>query len=288
MKFSLSGLYDMRLIAVFGMLLFQLVAGPLWAQSITAITPRSVKAGSTTQLTVVGKGFDSSLRFLTRGTSQVSIESVEAEKAVIQLTVPADTPLGAFGLWAATNAGPISATALVVEDLSVVADNGKNHSPATAQKVPSQVAIDGTSDGAALDYYQIHVDENQWLTVEALTQCTASKMDPVIRLLTTDGKTILVADDDGLGPECRFRHQFSSAGDYVLEIKDSGYVAGGNYHLRIGDFPLVSHCFPLAVKRGDSRQQWQRRVHSAGRGSSAAQAAQVVHIKEDADVGHHF
>ena len=254
MKFSLSGLYDMRLIAVFGMLLFQLVVGPLWAQSITAITPRSVKPGSTTQLTVVGKGFDSSLRFLTRGTSQVSIESVEAEKAVIQLTVPADTPLGSFGLWAATNAGPISATALVVEDLSVVADNGKNHSPATAQKVPSQVAIDGTSDGAALDYYQIHVDENQWLTVEALTQCTASKMDPAIRLLTTDGKTILVADDDGLGPECRFRHQFSSAGDYVLEIKDSGYVAGGNYHLRIGDFPLVSHCFPLAVKRGEEAE----------------------------------
>ena len=55
-----------------------------------------------------------------------------------------------------------------------------------------------------------------------------------------------------LGAECRFRHQFAAAGDYVVEIKDSGYASGGSYHLRIGDFPLISHCFPLAVKRGEA------------------------------------
>ena len=252
MKFTLSGSYDMRFIPVVWMLLLFVAGGPVLAQSITAVTPRSVKPGSTTQLTVVGKGFDSTLRFLTRNSAQVSIDSVEAEKAVIQLTVPIATPLGSIGLWAATNAGPIAATVLLVEDLSIVADNGKNHTLATAQKIPSQVAVDGRSDGASLDYYQIHVDENQWITVEALTQCIASTMDPAIRLLTTDGKPVLVADDDGLGAECRFQHQFTTAGDYVVEVKDSGYAVGGSYHLRIGDFPLVSHCFPLAVKRGEA------------------------------------
>ena len=242
----------MRVITVVWMLLFWLASGPGLAQSITAIKPRSVKPGSTTKLTVHGKGFDSTLRFLTRDNSEVSIDSVEAEKAVIQLTVPAEAPLGPIGLWAATNAGPIAPTVLVVEDLSVVADNGKNHSYATAQKIPSQIAVDGSSDGASLDYYQIHVDENQWITVEALTQCIASTMDPAVRLLTLAGKPILVADDDGVGAECRFRHQFAAAGDYVVEIKDSGYASGGSYHLRIGDFPLISHCFPLAVKRGEA------------------------------------
>ena len=242
----------MRFFSVAWMLLLCLSSGPGLAQSITAVKPRSVKPGSTTQLTVVGKGFDSTLRFLTRGSEQVRIDSVEPEKAVIQLTVPAETPLGSIGLWAATNTGPIAATVLLVEDLSVVLDNGENHSLATAQEIPAQIAVDGKSDGASLDYYQIHVDEDQWIAVEALTQCIASTMDPAIRLLTTDGRPILVADDDGLGAECRFRHQFAKAGDYVVEIKDSGYAAGGSYHLRIGDFPLVSHCFPLAVKRGEA------------------------------------
>ena len=242
----------MRLLSLIWILLLCLGDGPVRAQSITAIMPRSVKPGSTTQLTVIGKGFDSTLRFLARGSSQISIDSVEPEKAVIQLTVPAETPLGSIGLWAATNAGSIAPTAVLVDDLSVVSDDGNNHSLSTAQKVPSQIAIDGESDGASLDYYQIHVDENQWITVEALTQCIASTMDPAIRVLTTDGKPVLVSDDDGVGAECRFRHQFATAGDYVVEIKDSGYASGGNYHLRIGDFPLVSHCFPLAVKRGEA------------------------------------
>ncbi len=287
MKFSLSGSYDMRFVSMVGTLLLCLACGPLRAQSITAITPRSVKPGSTTQLTVVGKGFDSTLRFLTRGSSQVSVDTVEAEKAVIQLTVPADAPLGSIGLWAATNAGPIPATVLVVEDLSVAADNGKNHSLATAQKVPSQVAVDGKSDGTSLDYYQIHVDENQWVTVEALTQCIASTMDPAIRLLTIDGKPVLVADDDGLGVECRFRHQFATAGDYVVEIKDSGYAAGGSYHLRIGDFPLVSHCFPLAVERGEAAEI---NVSMLGRQSPLQReiSGQNAACDDDRNISFHF
>lgn len=256
MKMTLSGLSPMRFSSVVWTFLFGLGCGSGltgvsgMAQSITAITPQSIKPGSTTELTVVGKGFDSTLRFLTRCSSQIRVDSVEPEKAVIQLTVPAETTLGPIGLWAATNSGPVAPTVLLVEDLSVVPDNGKNHSLADAQEIPANAAVDGKSDGALLDYYQIHVAEKQWVTVEALTQCIASSMDPAIRLLTIDGKPIRVADDDGVGAECRFRHQFAKAGDYVIEIKDSGYAAGGSYHLRIGDFPLISHCFPLAVERG--------------------------------------
>ena len=251
MKLTFSGLYLMRFSSVVWILLLVVGRGSAFAQSITAVTPQSVRPGSTTQLTIVGKGFDSTLRFLTRASSEIRIESVQPEKAVIQLTLPVEAPLGPIGLWAATNAGPVAPTILLVDDLNVVLDNGKNHSLATAQEIPAESAVDGKSDGASLDYYRIHVDANQSITVEALTQCIASAMDPAIRLLTIDGKPILVADDDGVGAECRFRHQFTTAGDYLIEVKDSGYAAGGRYHLRIGDFPLISHCFPLAVQRGE-------------------------------------
>jgi hypothetical protein len=240
----------MRFISAVCMLFICLVSGSTMAQSITSVTPRSVRPGVATELTVVGKGFDSTLRFLTRCNSQITIDSVEPEKAVIQFTVPSDAPLGSIGLWAATKAGPVPPVILLIDDLNVVSDSGKNHSFDTAQEIPPAIAIDGKSDGASLDYYRMHVNQNQWITIEALTQCLASAMDPAIRLLDAQGKPILLADDDGVGSECRFRHQFTSAGDYVVEIKDSGYASGGSYHLRIGDFPLVSHCFPLAVTQG--------------------------------------
>ena len=242
----------MLLCPLVGILLLGLPGDPATAQSITSITPRSVQPGVATELTVVGKGFDSTLKFVTRCKTQLTIKSVESEKAVIELTVPDTVPLGPIGLWAATNAGPMTPSVILVDDLPAVPDNGGNHSLETAQVIPDSVVIDGKSDGARLDYYRFQVRENQALTIEALTQCIESAMDPVIRLLTPEGETVLLADDDGVGSECRLRHQFTRAGDYIIEIKDSGYVAGGSYHLRIGNFPLTSHCFPLAVQRGKS------------------------------------
>ena len=232
--------------------LFCFWSGTTLAQSITSVTPRSVKPGATTELTVTGKGFDSSLRFLNHANSQITIESVEAEKAIIKFKTPSETRLGPIGLWAATNAGTTAPTIILVDDLDVVADNGQNHELEKAQSVPASIAIDGVSDGAKSDYYRVHVEANQRIAVEALTQTLDSAMDPVIRLLKADGEPVLIADDDGVGPECRFSRQFTAAGDYVIEIRDSGYASGGTYHLRIGDFPLVSHCFPLAVQRGQT------------------------------------
>lgn len=229
-----------------------LCSGTTQAQSITSITPRTIKPGTTTELTVTGKGFDGTLRFLNNANAATTIESVESEKAVIKVSVAKETPLGPIGLWAATHAGSTGPAIVLVDDLNVVSDNGKNHSLETAQSVPATIAVDGVSDGTASDYYRIQVEANQRIAVEAMTQCLDSAMDPVIRLLAADGSPILIADDDGVGPECRFSRQFETAGDYVIEIRDSGYVAGGTYHLRMGDFPLVTHCFPLAAQRGQT------------------------------------
>ena len=76
-------------------------------------------------------------------------------------------------------------------------------------------------------------------------------MDPIVRLLHADGRVLHVEDDDSTGPDCRFSYTFAAAGDYVLEVGESHYVAGGEYHLRIGDFPIIHHAIPLAIQRGE-------------------------------------
>ena len=57
-----------------------------------------------------------------------------------------------------------------------------------------------------------------------------------------------MVDDDEVGPDCRLSQTLEVAGEYVLEIRDSRYNAGGEYYLRVGDFPLIRHCVPLAIQ----------------------------------------
>ncbi len=66
---------------------------------------------------------------------------------------------------------------------------------------------------------------------------------------------MIEADDTAVGPDCRFSYQFAVEGDYWLEIHDSRNSAGGTlYQLRVGDFPIVNQCFPLAVRVGEKTQ----------------------------------
>jgi hypothetical protein len=86
---------------------------------------------------------------------------------------------------------------------------------------------------------------------EVHTQQLRSAMDPVLRVLNAAGETLVEADDSAVGPDCRFSYQFAEEGDYWIEIHDSRYSAGGApYQLRIGDFPIVHQCYPLAVRSG--------------------------------------
>ena len=77
-------------------------------------------------------------------------------------------------------------------------------------------------------------------------------MDPIVRLLHADGRVLHVADDDSTGPDCRFRFVFAEAGEYLVQVGESHYVAGGEYHLRMGDFPIIDHVFPLAARPGET------------------------------------
>ncbi len=75
-------------------------------------------------------------------------------------------------------------------------------------------------------------------------------MDPVLRILDAAGKSIHLIDDDSIGPDFRFSYLFADAGEYLVQIHDNRFNAGGAYYLRVGDFPIVRHTFPLAIQKG--------------------------------------
>jgi hypothetical protein len=172
-----------------------------------------------------------------------------------RFTVPADTPPGVAGIRVATGQGISNLRLILVDDLPSVLENSNNKSPQTAQPVTLPVAVDGACDAETSDFYKISVVAGQRVAVEVFARRLGFPLDPTIRLLSMDGRELAYSDDEpSAGADGRFSHTFDVAGDYLVEIRDIRYQGGGNfrYRLRMGDFPIVSVPYPLAVQKGQS------------------------------------
>ncbi|MCC6510780.1 MAG: hypothetical protein IT423_16870, partial [Pirellulaceae bacterium] len=111
---------------------------------------------------------------------------------------------------------------------------------------------DAVSDGKQYDFFRFHADAGQSITFEVLAQPFGSAFDAVVRILNEDGQPLRSIDDDVITPDSRFRHQFEKAGNYLLEIHDNRFTAGGRYRVRLGNFPLISFPYPPFVQRGST------------------------------------
>lgn len=223
------------------------------AQTINSVQPRTCKPGQTTQLVVQGTDLNDSLRLASNDNSvHWKVEKIEPTQATVALSLAEDASLGPISLWLTTATGVVKPHTIFIDDLDGVPDSGNNHSTETAQQVSTRSTIEGFCNASLSDFYQIHAKAGERVSVEVHTQQLCSPMDPVLRLLNAAGETLQQADDSSVGPDYRFSYQFAEEGDYWLEIHDSGNSAdGAAYQLRIGDFPIVDQCYPLAVRGGE-------------------------------------
>ncbi|MCR9295184.1 MAG: DUF1549 domain-containing protein [bacterium] len=222
------------------------------AQTISSVQPRTGKPGSTIQLRVHGTDLDESLRLAASDPSiDWTVKRIEPTQATIDLNLAEDAPLGPMSLWLTTSTGAVKPHTFLVDDLDVVVDNGNNHSIESAQQVATRSTIEGSCDASLSDFYRFHVLAGERVAFEVHTQQLRSVMDPVVRLLNSAGETLVQADDSSVGPDCQFSYQFMDEGEYWIEIYESrNSAAGAPYQLRIGDFPIVRQCYPLAVQSG--------------------------------------
>ncbi|MFO0906549.1 MAG: PPC domain-containing protein [Pirellulales bacterium] len=223
---------------------------------LSSTTPGAVAPGKTVDLVLQGQKLDDPLTLWSSFPGKFELVPLADPKPgqttrTVKVTLDPAVPVGVGGIMVATPAGSSETLLLLVDDLPSVADNGQNQAPVQAQALTLPIAVDGVSDGSRFDYYKFSVQAGQRVAVEVYAGRLAQDYDPVLRLLDATGKELISADDDaGLGADCRFAHTFQAAGDYLIEIRDNQYRGGGRYRLRVGDFPLASTAFPLAVQAG--------------------------------------
>lgn len=249
-----------RLVFTVRTLLLAVLAGPAagFAQSpsLTHTSPGALAPGQSQSLTVQGANLTGATNFWTGfGATILSVNAANASSAKLQLTVPADAPVGIHALRVASVRGVSNPLLLLVDDLPSVADRGTNTSAANAHPLAWPVAVDGASVALGFKFYRVSVKAGDRLAIEAVAQRLGSKLDPVLRLLDAKGRELAFCDDEsGLGGDCRLAHTFAAGGDYLIELRDIHHGGGSDYRfrLRVGDFPLVSLPYPAAVPAGKS------------------------------------
>lgn len=241
-----------------------ITAGEARAQppSVGYLVPAAALPGQATDLTLVGGNLASPTAVWSNlpGAKIELAPGIEgngakADQLVYRCTLPAETPVGIYGLRLATGKGASNLRLVMVDDLASVSDNGNNKTMPTAQSLNVPTAVDGAAEAESYDFYKLTAAAGQLVSVEVVARRLGSALDPVVRLLDAAGRELAYSDDEpGIGADCRFVHQFAAAGEYYLEVRDIRYQGSPNhrYRLRIGNFPLVNTPFPLGAAKGST------------------------------------
>ncbi len=230
------------------------------APNLTTAANLGARPGETAELTLPGANLGDATGVLVScpgaKAEVVADAKADAAKVKVKLTVPADAPVGLYGLRAATKHGVSNLRPFVVDDLTAVAETEANRTKDAAQLVPAPCVVLGRTDAEASDFFKLKVSAGQRLTFEVLARRIGSPLDPIVVLHDGQTKRELIdkyADDTpGLQADARLTHTFAADGEVIVEVRDTTYRGGADffYRLRIGDFPGATTAFPLAVQAG--------------------------------------
>lgn len=225
----------------------------------TVTTPATfgAKRGGSVEATLTGSELASATGVWLSFPGKATLVEQKDPKAApkVKVEVPADSPVGLHSFRFATAVGISNPRPFVVDELPEVEKKAGNNKRETAQVVPVPSVVVGAAAAETADFYKFPVKAGESITVEAVGRRLGSQIDPVIILYDGTGRELpgLYADDTpGLQSDARVSHTFPSAGDIIVEVRDTTYRGGADfgYRLRIGNFPGATCAFPLAVQRG--------------------------------------
>lgn len=241
-----------------GLLSLANVPPTLFAQEpvVNSLSPGAVAPGGSTTLQVNGGNLAIAKKLWTSFPSESGLaEGIDKNgenpaQVTFKLNVPGDTPCGIHALRVVTDKGVSPLRFLIVDDLPSLPSAGSNTTLAAAQAVSFPTAIDGSVPNLGWQYFKFPAQAGQRISFEVLARRIGSPLDPMIRLLDTKGRELAFNDDTpGLNSDASLTYTFKDAGEYVVELRDIKYGTGP-YRLRIGDFPIATVAYPLAVQRG--------------------------------------
>ncbi len=208
------------------------------------------------ELTIEGENVHEAVELIASFPVKVTFQQPTTDpfKVKAKLEVPEDAPLGWHTVRLHTKRGTSNLKLFCIDELPQVLVTGMPYEPSKAMEVPVPSVVCGTMPSQQRQYLAVKLDAGQPLCAEILGRRLGSPLDPALVLYdAATGRQVEFSDDaPGLQKDARFRFVAPKAGTYHLEVRDVRYSGGSDWHyrLRLGNFPLASTAFPLAVERG--------------------------------------
>lgn len=226
------------------------------APNLNPLFPCGAQRGTTLELPLRGQNLQEPLGLLASFPVKVTFNAPSTDSTVVvaRLVVPNDAPLGWHTIRLHTKRGISNVRPFCIDELPQAFQTGSPFSNDKAQEVKLPRVVCGTMQPDQRHYYSIQLNANQRLCAEIIGRRLGSPLDPALTLFdAATGNQVAFSDDaPGLQQDARFAFIAPKAGKYHLEVRDVTGAGGSDrhYRLRLGDFPLASTSFPLAIRRG--------------------------------------
>jgi WD40 repeat protein len=221
------------------------------------LSPTGGQRGTTLRVAVTGKNLDQ-VKKITASLPEARatlLPNPSTDRLELDLAIPPRAAAGGLQLTFEGDAGKSPPLTFAIDRYPAVPESGITDSARAAMPVKLPVTVVGSIDRAGdVDYFRFEAKAGQEIGVQVIAAEVGSKLDPVLVITDADGR-LLAEGSAAVGYTVR------TAGSYAVGIRDREYRGAPDmpYRLHIGDVPVVTGVFPLAVPRGKAS-----RVHVYG------------------------
>ncbi len=238
----------MRLASIISMLLLVSAArADLPSPRLDRVAPLGAAAGSSVEVDVAGADIEEAAKLFF---DHPGISATHIKDRKFKVTIAADVPPGTYDARLFSKYGVTNPRLFAVSrGLAEIAEKKPNFEPATAQSVPLNCVINGTSDQGRENVYRFPAKKGQRIVAECFAQRLDSQLDGTMTLTDRDGRQ-LASNGDYAGRDPFVEFIAPSDGDYFVTINDLSFRGGQPYRLVISDQVHVENVFPRVVQAG--------------------------------------
>jgi hypothetical protein len=248
MKISFLGIHRFTWLPL---LLLVFWSHPSSAQfQVHSISPSAWTIGAKTRVTITGKDLSNEIRLLFTEKLPYKLLSATSDKVEVEIDVPAEMPPTETGVWISNKSAVSAAHHVLLDRLPYASEFGiDNHLLENAIAVSYPSVIEGKTEASHSDFYRFNALEGDVLFIDVLAQRLGSTMDSYVKLYDSDQKLIATADDTEFGPDSQCRVSIEKSGWYAIEVRDSRFLGGGNYLIRLSPASDDANIYPLLANK---------------------------------------
>jgi hypothetical protein len=232
------------------------------APSLKTLRPFGAHRGTTFTLTFVGQELTAGSELITTLPATISrlapsrdLKTPETELPFLVELRP-DAPLAHYPVRLRTREGISNVMLFSVSDFPEIEVKKAEDDEVAKDKIRSvspPVVISSSLKAGEQDVFKFAAGAGQNLVFEVEARRMASAIDPVLRILDSNGREMAFNDDaPGIGVDSRVEVKFPRAGEYRVVVHDSRFSDQEQnfYRLKIGNYLFAESIFPLGGERG--------------------------------------